>query len=110
VDVVGGELLASVLKATAYGGAVASCGLVGAPELPTTVYPFILRAISLLGIDSQNCPMEVRRQVWDNLAGPWKVPHLDRLATERTLDALEPEIERILQGQQRGRIVVNLMP
>jgi acrylyl-CoA reductase (NADPH) len=110
VDVVGGEHLASVLKATAYGGAVASCGLVASAELPTTVYPFILRAVSLLGVDSQNCPMEVRRQVWDNLAGPWKLPQLGRVATERRLDTLEPEIERILQGQQQGRIVVKLVP
>jgi acrylyl-CoA reductase (NADPH) len=110
VDVVGGGTLASVLKATAYGGAVASCGLVGSPELPATVHPFILRAVSLLGIDSQNCPMEARRQVWHKLAGPWKLSQLDRVATERTLDGLEPEIERILQGQQTGRIIVNLAP
>jgi acrylyl-CoA reductase (NADPH) len=108
VDVVGGEHLASVLKATAYGGAVASCGLVGTAELPTTVYPFILRAVSLLGIDSQACPMETRREVWGRLAGPWKLPQLERVATERTLGALAPEIERILQGQQTGRIVVDL--
>jgi putative YhdH/YhfP family quinone oxidoreductase len=108
VDVVGGEMLATVLKSVAYGGAVASCGLVGSPDLPTTVYPFILRAVSLLGIDSQNCPMDVRRRVWDNLAGPWKLADLEQLATERRLDALEPEIERILQGQQIGRVLVDL--
>lgn len=110
VDVVGGELLASVLKAIRYGGAVAACGLVGSAGLPTTVYPFILRGVSLLGIDSQNCPMDTRRQVWNRLGVPWKLPQLDRVATERRLDELEPEIARILQGQQLGRIVVNLAP
>lgn len=110
VDVVGGELLASVLKAIRYGGAVAACGLVGSADLPTTVYPFILRGVSLLGIDSQNCPMDTRRQVWNRLGVPWKLPQLDRVATERRLDELEPEIARILQGQQLGRIVVNLAP
>jgi acrylyl-CoA reductase (NADPH) len=108
VDVVGGEYLASILKATVYGGAVASCGLVGSAELPTTVYPFILRAVSLLGIDSQQCPMETRRQVWHNLAGPWKLPQLNQIAIERTLDTLAPEIRHILEGQQTGRVVVKL--
>jgi acrylyl-CoA reductase (NADPH) len=108
VDVVGGEYLASVLKAVEYGGAVASCGLAGSAELPATVYPFILRAVSLLGIDSQNCPMGLRRRVWDRLAGPWKLRNLERVATERGLGELEPEIERILQGQQTGRVVVDL--
>jgi acrylyl-CoA reductase (NADPH) len=110
VDVVGGETLASLLKAVDYGGAVASCGLVGSPELPTTVYPFILRAVSLLGIDSQACPMERRRRVWDHLAGPWRLPYLEQVARERSLDELEPEIERILKGQQTGRVVVDLAP
>jgi len=108
VDVVGGEILAAVLKSIDYGGAVACCGLVGSPELPTTVYPFILRAISLLGIDSQNCPMMERAQVWDKLSGPWKLPHLEQVATMRTLDELEPELGRILKGEQTGRVVVDL--
>ena len=108
VDVVGGETLATALKSVAYGGAVASCGLVGSPELPTTVYPFILRAVNLLGIDSQACPMERRRRVWDYLAGPWRLPYLEQVARECSLDELEPEIERILKGQQTGRVVVNL--
>ncbi len=109
VDVAGGEVLASILKSTRYGGAVASCGLVATAELPTTVYPFILRAVSLLGIDSQNCPMDDRRHVWSNLAGPWRLPDLQKVGTERRLNELEPEIERILQGQQKGRIIVNLV-
>lgn len=108
VDTVGGSYLAGVLKAVQYGGAVASCGLVASPDLSTTVYPFILRAVSLLGIDSQNCPMDVRRQVWHKLAGPWRPVALETLAHERRLDELEPEIGRILRGEQRGRVVVRL--
>ena len=108
VDTVGGSYLAGILKAIQYGGAVASCGLVAAPDLPTTVYPFILRAVSLLGIDSQNCPMDVRRQVWQKLAGLWRPENLERVAHERRLEELETEIGRILRGEQRGRVVVRL--
>lgn len=108
VDTVGGEFLASLLKAVRYGGAVTCCGLVASPDLPTTVYPFILRGVSLLGVDSQNCPMDTRRQVWAKLGGDWKPEGLAQVASQRSLDGLEPEIERILQGGQRGRIVVDL--
>jgi len=108
VDTVGGAYLAGILKAVKYGGAVASCGLVASPELPTTVYPFILRAVSLLGIDSQSAPMDVRRRVWHKLAGPWRLEGLESVAHERRLEDLEPEIERILRGEQRGRVVVRL--
>ncbi|MBN1661223.1 MAG: YhdH/YhfP family quinone oxidoreductase [Anaerolineae bacterium] len=108
VDAVGGEYLASVLKAIHYGGFVASCGLVASPDLPTSVYPFILRGVSLIGIDSQNWPMDDRREVWRRLAEDWKIEGLDRLATGVNLDELNPEIERILAGQQQGRVVVRL--
>jgi NADPH:quinone reductase-like Zn-dependent oxidoreductase len=108
VDTVGGSILAGVLKATRYGGAVAACGLVASPELPTTVYPFILRAASLLGIDSQNCPMDVRRRVWQKLAGPCRPENLEDVAHDRCLGELEPEIGRSLRGEQRGRVVVRL--
>jgi putative YhdH/YhfP family quinone oxidoreductase len=108
VDTVGGEYLASVLKSLKYGGTAACCGLVASADLPTTVYPFILRGVSLLGVDSQACPMEVRQRVWRKLAGAWKLAQLERLTSERSLETLAPEIDCILQGQQRGRIVVNL--
>ena len=108
IDLVGGEYLASLLKAIHYGGLVASCGLVASPDLPTSVYPFILRGVSLIGVDSQNWPMDDRREVWRRLAGEWKPDRLEKLATEVDLDGLEPEIERILAGRQQGRIVVAL--
>jgi acrylyl-CoA reductase (NADPH) len=109
VDTVGGEYLATALKSTRIDGAVTCCGLVASPDLPTTVYPFILRGVSLLGIDSQNCPMLTRLRLWQKLAGEWKLVNLNDLATECSLEGLEIEIERILQGKQRGRVVVNLM-
>jgi putative YhdH/YhfP family quinone oxidoreductase len=108
VDTVGGEYLATALKSTRYGGAVACCGLVASPELQTTVYPFILRSVRLLGIDSQECPMDTRLRLWQRLATAWRLPNLERLASERSLDGLEVAIQRMLQGAQTGRLVVNL--
>ncbi|MGC9334017.1 MAG: zinc-binding dehydrogenase, partial [Anaerolineae bacterium] len=108
VDTIGGQYLATALRSTRYGGVVTCCGLVASPELSTTVYPFILRGISLLGVDSQECPMDTRQRIWDRLASSWKLEKLERLASECTLQELEPEIERILQGEQRGRLIVNL--
>lgn len=108
VDVVGGETLAAVLKATRYGGAVTCCGLVGSPELAMNVYPFILRGVRLIGIDSVNCPMATRLEVWERLAGPWKPPRLSELATRVTLAGLEEKIQAILRGGIRGRVLVAL--
>ena len=109
VDVVGGEMLAAAIKATRYGGTVACCGLVGSRELSVSVLPFILRGVSLLGIDSVQCPMELRRTVWKKLAGEWKPEKLDAIVQECTLHNLEKEIHAILKGQLRGRVLVNLL-
>jgi acrylyl-CoA reductase (NADPH) len=109
VDVVGGATLATVLKATRYGGVVTCCGLVGAPDLPVNVFPFILRGVSLLGIDSVQCPAGPRLEVWQRLAGSWKPAHLEETVTEVTLQTLEPAIAAILAGQVRGRTLVNLL-
>jgi putative YhdH/YhfP family quinone oxidoreductase len=109
VDTVGGGYLAGALKAVKYGGVVAVCGLVSSPKLNTTVLPFILRGVHLAGIDSQNCPMPLRLEAWQELAKA-KISALESVATDRSLDGLDPEIELILQGGQRGRIVVNLWP
>jgi acrylyl-CoA reductase (NADPH) len=107
VDVVGGELLAAVLKSTCYGGTVACCGLVGSPELPINVFPFILRGVSLLGIDSVQFPMAQRPAVWGKLAGEWKVA-LESLVKEVALEDLEEYIMKILKGGVRGRVLVRL--
>jgi putative YhdH/YhfP family quinone oxidoreductase len=108
VDAVGGATLAAVLPAVRYGGAVAATGLTGGPKLDTTVLPFILRAVALLGVDSVGVPIERRREVWGRLAGDLR-PDLDRLATEEiALDAVPGALERILSGGMRGRTLVAL--
>ena len=108
VDCVGGDMLAHTLKTTHYGGAIACCGLVASPNLNTTVFPFILRGITLYGIDSVQADISIRPPLWRKLANEWHLDNLESLATERTLDQLDAEIERILAGKQIGRILVNV--
>jgi acrylyl-CoA reductase (NADPH) len=108
VDTVGGEYLDTMLRSTRYGGVVTCCGNAASAELATTVYPFILRGVSLLGVDSTNCPADLRWDLWQKLASTWKLADLDRLASDCTLADLDPEIDRILAGKQLGRVVVNL--
>jgi len=109
VDTVGGPILATAIKSIRYGGAVTCCGNVASPDLPLNVYPFILRGISLIGIDSAECAMATRSAVWEKIAGPFRLPDLERLATEISLQELDRYIELILQGRVKGRIVLNLM-
>jgi putative YhdH/YhfP family quinone oxidoreductase len=109
VDVVGGDTLAAAIKSTRYGGTVTCCGLVGSPDLSVNVFPFILRGVSLLGIDSVQCPTQMRRAVWAKLAGEWKPADLERTASECTLQSLEEHIQNILIGKGRGRTLVNLL-
>lgn len=108
VDVVGGDTLAAAIKATRYGGAVTCCGLVGSSDLVLNVFPFILRGVSLIGIDSVQCPLPSRLQVWERLAGEWKPEQLAEMVTEVTLEGLEEHIAAILRGGIRGRIIVKL--
>ncbi|HEY5973540.1 MAG TPA: oxidoreductase [Geobacteraceae bacterium] len=108
VDVVGGTTLVAVLKATKYGGTVTCCGLVASPDLPLNVYPFILRGVSLLGIDSAQCPRDLREEVWQRLASCWKPARLTEVVTECALPGLEAMIQTILHGGITGRVVVNL--
>lgn len=108
VDVVGGETLAAALKSTKYGGTVTCCGLVGSADLAVNVFPFILRGVSLLGIDSVNCPADTRQAVWDKLSTVWKPQQLDELATEVSLEHVEEKIQAILKGAIRGRVLVKL--
>jgi putative YhdH/YhfP family quinone oxidoreductase len=109
IDTVGGEILATAIKSTAYGGAVTCCGNVASPDLPLSVYPFILRAVSLLGIDSAKCPIHLRQKIWQRLAGEWRIESLDSLVTECNLPELPDYIEHMLQGRQIGRVIVNLL-
>lgn len=107
IDTVGGSVLAFGLKSVVAGGAVTCCGNI-MPELPVTVYPFILRGVSLFGIDSQNCPMDLRREVWGLLAGAWKFPWLADLASDITLGGLEEKFTAMKAGTLKGRTVVVL--
>lgn len=110
VDTVGGATLDSVLRQTMLFGAVAACGNVTSGDLHTSIYPFILRGIALLGINSAFTPMPLREAMWERLAGPWNLPALASLATEVPLAGLDPWIERILRGQVHGRVLVSLSP
>lgn len=101
-------MLATAIKSTKPYGVVTCCGNVGSPELPINVYPFILRGVSLIGIDSQNCPMSVRRLTWQRIAKEWKLDDLDRQTTVCSLEELDGEIDRILAGKQKGRVIVDL--
>jgi NADPH:quinone reductase-like Zn-dependent oxidoreductase len=92
-----------------YGGAIALCGLAGGTAVATTVMPFILRGISLLGIDSVGYPIAERRRLWGRLATDLRVPHLmDLIAGETGLDGVAAAGERILRGEVRGRTLVRL--
>jgi acrylyl-CoA reductase (NADPH) len=106
VDTVGGKPLATILRSTQHRGCVAACGLVAGTDLPLTIYPFILRGVTLAGIDSANCPRPERLEIWRKLAGPWHIDQLDSLADEITLDELPDRTQKILAGQIVGRTVV----
>jgi acrylyl-CoA reductase (NADPH) len=108
VDTVGGEFLAQAIKSTQYGGVVTCCGLTASAQLDVSVFPFILRGVSLLGIDSVQCPMPPRVKLWDKLAGDWKLNQLEALTTEVGLSQLDEKIDAILKGQLSGRTLVNL--
>lgn len=109
VDPVGGEPLASVLSQIKYGGAVAVSGLTAGTSLPATVFPFILRGVNLLGIDSVNCPMDTRLKVWHRLATDFKLKHLERLVQQEiTLEELPDVLPTLLKGEARGRTIVKL--
>jgi len=108
VDTVGGDILATAIKSTRYGGVVTCCGNAASAELPLNVYPFILRGISLHGIDSAECPMRVREQVWQKLANEWKLPVFAELSHEIPLADLSRAIDEMLAGRVRGRVIVNL--
>lgn len=109
VDSVGGEPLASLLSQIQYGGSVAASGLTAGTKLPTAVFPFILRGVNLLGIDSVYCPMDTRLKVWERLATDFKPANLNEfIHQEVTLQQLPEVLPILLKGQARGRILVKL--
>ncbi len=108
IDCVGGVTLANVLKKIHYGGSVAASGLTGGGGLPTTVMPFILRGVNLLGIDSVMVPIERRRAVWQRIATDLKPSNLSSIGHDITLDELDGVLTGILAGEVTGRNVVTL--
>lgn len=108
VDTVGGNILATALKSLTYGGAAAICGLVASPDLPTSVLPFILRGNTLFGIDSAECPMPLRQEIWKKLATDFKPADLELLATEITLEEVPQKLNLILQGGAWGKSLIKL--
>jgi len=107
IDPVGGEPLAALLSQIKYGGSVATSGLTAGTQLPTTVFPFILRGINLLGIDSVYCPMDTRVQVWNRLATDLKPLNFNKfIQQEITLEQIPNVLPTLLKGQARGRTIV----
>lgn len=108
VDCIGGETLSAAIKASKYDGVVTCCGLVGSADLPVNVFPFILRGIRLIGIDSAECPMARRMMVWQRLADEWKPGRLGEMVDEVRLDGLEEKITGMLKGLLKRRVLVNV--
>lgn len=108
VDAVGGEILSTTVRSMDSHGVVTCCGNAAAPDLALTVYPFILRGVTLIGIDSQNCPMPERRQTWEKLATEWKIPEIEQVVSEIALEGLDQRIDMMMTGKHRGRTIVRL--
>lgn len=108
VDTVGGTILANIVKSTAPLGAVTCCGNVASADLDLSVYPFILRGISLIGVSTQNYPMAPRREIWRRLAGEWKPDPILRHFTETDLEGLGARMDEMLSGRSLGRVLVRV--
>jgi putative YhdH/YhfP family quinone oxidoreductase len=108
VDTLGGTMLASILKRIRYGGFVAACGMASGTEFATSVFPFILRGVNLLGIDSVRCPILQRKALWDKLATEWKVSCLENITQTIRLDDVGSAAESLLAGERLGRTIVSL--
>lgn len=109
VDCVGGPTLAAVVAGLRYGASVAASGNTGGVELATTVFPFILRGVSLLGVDSVQCPMKLRAELWRRLADDLRPRNLDSIATaEVDLDGVAEALDKVLAGSNQGRTLVRL--
>ena len=109
IDSVGGDILVNALKTLKYGASAACCGMAGSAQMNGTVFPFILRGINLLGVDSVELPLDIKQQVWDVLADEWRLDQPERLlAAEVSLAELPVWFPRILAGEVRGRVLVRV--
>lgn len=108
VDVVGSHMLANVCANTQYGGTVTACGLAGGMDFPSTVMPFILRGVKLIGIDSVMCPRERRLQAWKRLGADLDITKLETIAHEISLGEVIDTAHKLMDGKVRGRIIVDV--
>lgn len=106
IDTVGDNTLATCIKACGRNGNIAVCGLVASPKLETTVYPFILNGVNLLGIETAETPRNIRLKIWELLADSWKPKQLNEMKRIIKLESLEDEIQQMLEGKSKGRVVV----
>ena len=107
VDTVGGNILSNFISQTSQRGAITCCGNVASDKLETSIFPFILRGVTLIGIDSAESLLEVKKEIWNNFYNDWKID-LEKITKEVYLESLSDEVEKILKGNQVGRIRVNL--
>jgi acrylyl-CoA reductase (NADPH) len=108
IDTVGGQILANALKEVKYDGVVTCCGLTSSSQLNTNVFPFILRGVRLIGIDSVECKLEKKQAAWEKLASRWKINSLNTIVNEITLDEIKIAYEHLLSGKAVGRYVVKI--
>ena len=108
IDTVGGNMLSTAIKSLNYGGIVTTCGNVAGADFSSSVYPFILRGVTLFGIDSVECPMPLRRKIWEKLSSEWKLYNLEAAVDEVGLDGLVNKIDSMLKGDHKGRTVVKV--
>ena len=107
-DTVGGNMLDCVIRQLEHNGVAACCGNVLGGDLNTSIYPFILRGVSLMGVDSGIALMQDRERIWDKLATEWKIPHLEEISQTCTLEDLPAKIEKMLKGGLTGKVLVSL--
>ena len=108
IDVAGGEILDSILKRINYKGAITCCGLVNSFELKTNVFPFILRGVRLIGIDSVECSLEYKKMIWDMIAEKWNIEFPKEMINEISMEQLPENLQKVLKGQSFGRTLVKI--
>jgi alcohol dehydrogenase len=112
VDTVGGAVLSNLIKSIQYGGSVACCGMVAGPEINTSVFPFILRGINLLGVDSVELPLDVKQDIWEMIGKQWLYPDFSQFKSLTTravgLEDLSDALQSVLNGTHCGRFVVKI--
>ena len=104
IDAVGGKILSNLICSTSQRAAIACCGMVGGLSLDTSIFPFILRGLSLFGIDSAESLIDVKEEIWNNFSSGWKLENIDENIKDISLDELPDEIDKILRGEQIGRV------